>query len=210
MISTRDNKKSPFCFCQSFHPGVNSTKRGYIVKMCNLLSVHSQQHKHTNEKKKITDLSFFHRAWKYKHACSMWSEEGWFWLSAGSRRAFSPLLSGASVSSATVLSNKPALSTSRVPCLKAPLPNNTVTLRENKENSQAMLLVFMPSSLYQIPVLSSISRCYWVSFLWLSEWQEWPQSHRCSLCRGDNKWALVFFFLKESIMKLCGGAIQVR
>lgn len=37
---------------------------------------------------------------------------------------FSLLLSGESVSSATVRSNKPALPTGRVSCLKAPLPNN--------------------------------------------------------------------------------------
>lgn len=87
-------------------------------------------------------------------------------MRAGSRRAFSPLLSGASVSSATVLSNKPALSTGRDSCLKAPLLNNTVTLkRKKKENSQAMLLLFMPSSLYQIPVLSSISKSCGVPFL---------------------------------------------
>lgn len=87
-------------------------------------------------------------------------------LSVESRQASSPLRSGASVSSATVLSNKPALSTGRVSCLKAPLPNNTVTLkRKKKENSQATQLLFMLSSLYQIPVLCSISESYRVPFI---------------------------------------------
>ncbi len=78
-------------------------------------------------------LVLFPDAWKYKHACSMWSKRGWIWLSVESRRAFSPLLSGASVSSVTVLSNKPAPPTGRVSCLKAPLPNNTVTLKRKRK-----------------------------------------------------------------------------
>lgn len=80
-------------------------------------------------------LVLFPQAWKYKHTCSMWSEGGWVWLSVESRQAFSPLLSGASVRSATVLSNKPALPTGRVSCLKAPFPNNTVTLKRKKREN---------------------------------------------------------------------------
>lgn len=151
VISMHNNKKEPVLLLTELSAWSKQYKKKVVLWKCAICSLYTQV---------VKNWPFSHSAWKYKHACSMWSEEGWFWLSAGSRRAFSPLLSGASVSSATVLSNKPALSTSRVPCLKAPLPNNTVTLRENKENSQARLLVFMPSSLYQIPVLSSISKCY--------------------------------------------------
>lgn len=80
-----------------------------------------------------------------------------------SHQPFSLLLSGESVSSATVQSNKPALPTGRVSCLKAPLPNNF----EEKEKRRILRL---PSfslfyHLYQIPVLCSISESYRVPFI---------------------------------------------
>lgn len=79
-------------------------------------------------------------------------------------KALSLLLSGASVSSATVWSNKPSPPTGSVSCLKAPLPDNFEE-KKKRENSQATQLLFIPSSLYQIPVLSSISESYRAPFI---------------------------------------------
>lgn len=105
---------------------------------------------------------------------------------------FSLLLSGESVSSATVRSNKPALPTGRVSCLKAPLPNNF----EEKEKRSILWLPSF-SLLYHLSIrsllcaqLANLTEC--LSFR-AQEWQKWPYSHCCSLCRGSNKWGLVFF-----------------
>lgn len=118
---------------------------------------------------------------------------------------FSLLLSGESVSSATVRSNKPALPTGRVSCLEAPLPNNF----EEKEKRSILWLPSF-SLLYHLSIrsllcaqLANLTECL---------------SFRARVAKV-TLFALLFsgavtnealFFLKESIMKLCGGTIQVR
>lgn len=72
--------------------------------------------------------------------------------------------------------------------------------RQKKENSHAMLPFSLCHHLYQIPVLSSISKSYRVPFRSASQ-SAFIHIGR-SLRRGRDKWGLVF--LKASIMKLCG------
>lgn len=113
-------------------------KSGYIRRDSNLLSARS----HCSLQLQPTR--------SFSAPRSMWSEQGWVWSSVESRRASSPLLSGASVSPATVLSNKPAPSTGRASCLKAPSPNIPVTLKTKKKRGFSSYA----ASLYAIISLS--------------------------------------------------------
>lgn len=87
-------------------------------------------------------------------------------MSVESRQAFSPLRSQVSVSSAIVLSNKLAQSTSRVSCLKA------VTLKSKKKREFSGYTASLYAIISIRSVLCSISESYKVPFIELAEWQK--------------------------------------
>lgn len=133
------------------------TKRGASLEgaFCSLFT-------HINETQTAADTSLFNVLGNTSTLVPCGQKKGWFWLSAGSRQPLSPLLSGASVSSATVLSNKPALPTSWASSLKAPLPNNTETLKKEEREfscyAASLCAIISIRSLF-CPQLVNLTEC---------------------------------------------------